>query len=303
MEANRREMSCAQVVAELHTTVWNRGDYAAIEWLVAHCYVIHSDPGDAWDGQALDRETYRARVEYLRKAFPDLEFVIHDSITEGNRVAVRWSAAGTHLGDLRELPATRKRLTFRGQTTYELQEGYVAGHWQVVDRLGFVEQLHPPPGVGEYACGTPVTPRAPEQQRYLDVTEEAGRAFFRRGIAGGVVMLNLLRFRAHADYSATPELAPPEPIEGAAAYQKYIAHTLPLLRKSGGDVLFLGRGGPFLIGPPNERWDAALLVRQHSVAAFMAFASDRENLAGLGHRTAALEDSRLLPLLDEAERP
>ena len=72
-------------------------------------------------------------------------------------------------------------------------------------------------------------------------------------------------------------------------------------RKSGGDVLFLGRGGPFLIGPSNERWDAALLVRQHSVAAFMAFGSDRENLAGIGHRTAALEDSRLLPLL-ESER-
>ena len=29
-----------------------------------------------------------------------------------------------------------------------------------------------------------------------------------RGIPGAVVMLNLLRFRAIADYPATPELAP-----------------------------------------------------------------------------------------------
>jgi hypothetical protein len=30
----------------------------------------------------------------------------------------------------------------------------------------------------------------------------------------------------------------------------------------------------------------------------MAFASNQEYLAGLGHRTAALEDSRLLPLVE-----
>jgi uncharacterized protein YciI len=133
---------------------------------------------------------------------------------------------------------------------------------------------------------------------YFDVTEASGRAFFARGIEGPVVMINLLRFRARADYSATPHLAPPEPIDGAAAYQLYIDHTLPLLRRSGGDVVFLGRGGPFLIGPFDERWDAALLVRQRSVTDFMALASDKEYLAGTGHRTAALEDSRLLPVLE-----
>jgi len=136
------------------------------------------------------------------------------------------------------------------------------------------------------------------QTTYLDVTEEAGRAFFTRRITGPVVMLNLLRFRAQADYSATPHLAPTEPIDGATAYQRYVEHTLPLLRKSGGDVIFFGRGGAFLIGPAHERWDAALLVRQRSVADFMAFASDKEYLAGVGHRTAALADSRLLPLLE-----
>ena len=39
-----------------------------------------------------------------------------------------------------------------------------------------------------------------------------------------------------------------------------------------------------------------MLVRQHSVAAFLAFASNEAYLAGMGHRTAAVEDSRLLPL-------
>ncbi|MGH8219731.1 MAG: DUF1330 domain-containing protein [Steroidobacteraceae bacterium] len=119
-----------------------------------------------------------------------------------------------------------------------------------------------------------------------------------RGIEGCVVMLNLLRLRDVADYSANPELAPTAPISGADAFDRYIRYTLPFLRESGGDVMFLAAGGSFLIGPEDERWDMAMLVRQSSVGSFLAFASHDAYLAGLGHRTAAIEDSRLLPLTE-----
>ncbi|WP_248343018.1 YjbH domain-containing protein [Anaeromyxobacter paludicola] len=138
-------------------------------------------------------------------------------------------------------------------------------------------------------------------QGYLEVTQEAGIALMKRAISGPVVMLNLLRFRAVADYSATPGLAPAHPISGAAAYRRYMELTLPHLRASGGEVMFLGAGGPFLIGPADARWDAAMLVRQRSVADFVAFASNEEYGTGLGHRLAALEDSRLLPLVEAKE--
>ncbi len=137
-------------------------------------------------------------------------------------------------------------------------------------------------------------------QTYLEPTQDSGRAFFMRGIPGKVVMLNLLRFRKVADYSTGPELAPHEPISGEAAYGLYMQHTMPHLEKSGGKLLFYGRGGSFLIGPGDERWDAAMLVEQSSAASFMAFAANPEYLAGMAHRTAALEDSRLLPLEEAA---
>jgi hypothetical protein len=41
-----------------------------------------------------------------------------------------------------------------------------------------------------------------------------------------------------------------------------------------------------------------MLVRQRSINDFIAFASNKEYLEGIGHRTAALEDSRLLPLIE-----
>ena len=131
---------------------------------------------------------------------------------------------------------------------------------------------------------------------YLEPTQEAGRAFVMRGIEGPVVMLNLLRFREQADYSHAPELAPSEPISGAQAFERYVEHALPFLAASGGELLFMGEAGKFLIGPADERWDRAMLVKQASAAAFLAYPDDPSYMAGLAHRTAALLDSRLLPL-------
>jgi len=111
-------------------------------------------------------------------------------------------------------------------------------------------------------------------------------------------MLNLLRFRKIADYTKDPDLAPSESISGRDAYQKHIDHTSPFLKESGGSIIFVDEGGTYLIGPQDEQGDMAILICQKSVADFIAFASDQKYLAGIGHRTAALEGSRLLPLVD-----
>ena len=116
---------------------------------------------------------------------------------------------------------------------------------------------------------------------YTEPEQEAIAAFLQRDSREPVVMLNLLRFKEVADYTDVPHLAPPSSI-------------------SGGEILFQGTGGDCLIGPPDEQWDLVLLVSHASVEAFLAFASNEEYLAGAGHRTAALQDSRLLPLDDEA---
>lgn len=135
---------------------------------------------------------------------------------------------------------------------------------------------------------------------YLDPSDATAVAFMQRNLSGPVTMLNLLRLREQADYAEHPELAPEQPISGRAAYRKYIEHTLPYLRQSGGELTYLGDGGDYLIGPEGEGWDLVMLVRQTSVEAFFAFATDEGYLAGIGHRTAAVRDSRILPLTDDA---
>jgi hypothetical protein len=131
---------------------------------------------------------------------------------------------------------------------------------------------------------------------YLDPTDASVRALLDRNITGPIVMLNLLRLRDTADYSAHPDLAPAEPITGVRAYQKYVDYTKPYLTATGGSILLLGAGGHNFIGPPDERWDVVMLVQQASLQDFFSFASNEGYLAGIGHRVAAVEDSRLLPV-------
>ncbi|MCA9670121.1 MAG: DUF1330 domain-containing protein [Myxococcales bacterium] len=131
---------------------------------------------------------------------------------------------------------------------------------------------------------------------HIEPTQQAGRALFERGIEGPIVMLNLLRYREQADYSKSPQLAPEAPISGKEAYARYMQATLPLLEAAGGELVFIGDGGQHLIGPADEPWDLVLLVRHRSLQTFMSFATNADYLAIAGHRTAALADSRLLPI-------
>ena len=131
---------------------------------------------------------------------------------------------------------------------------------------------------------------------FLSPTPESIAALTERGITGQVTMLNLLRFRELADYSEFPDLAPSEPISGERAYEIYSGLTLPLLSEVGGKPIFMGTGGSLLIGPADARWDRVLLVRYPDLGAFLAMTQNPAYHAGAGHRTAALSDSRLLPI-------
>jgi steroid delta-isomerase-like uncharacterized protein len=130
----------SELIQRLYET-WSQDDLTSLDSLIGERYTIFSDPGDAWEGQTLNLGMYCKRLLHSRKAFPDLIFKVTQSIQEDDRVAVIWNAFGTHLGDLPGLPASGKKLGFSGQTFYLVENGKAAGHWQTIDRLGFIQQL------------------------------------------------------------------------------------------------------------------------------------------------------------------
>lgn len=137
-------------------------------------------------------------------------------------------------------------------------------------------------------------------KNYLDAKPESGKRFYQDfKDKGKVVMLNLLKFKSKADYTQLPLLQPDADITGKEAYQLYMNDTLPELNKVGSKVLFYGSCNQFVIGPEYENWDAVLLVEHPSVLKFMEFSQNPDYLKTAGHRTAALEDSRLLPISEK----
>ena len=134
------------------------------------------------------------------------------------------------------------------------------------------------------------------QTNYLNPTDESAKQLFSKSIRGEVIMLNLLRFKKIADYSQFSDIAPKTPITGKEAYQIYIDQTLPFLNKSGGEIMLLGKGEHFFIGPMEEKWDLVMIIKQKSLDSFLSFASDPQYQDVIGHREAAIVDSRLLPV-------
>ena len=123
-------------------------------------------------------------------------------------------------------------------------------------------------------------------ENYIKATQESGKQFYMDfHNKGKIVMLNLLKFKAFADYQGNEHLAPKRKVSGEQAYQLYMKHTLPEIKKVGSRIIYYGACNSFLIGPSNESWDALLLVEHESVLKFMEFAKNETYLKTLGHRT------------------
>lgn len=91
----------------------------------------------------------------LLAAFSDLAVSVEDTIAEGDRVAVRWSAAAVHTGDFRGLPpsmrvpATGLRVSFTAIDLCRLEGGLIVEHWSTLDQLDLLHQM----GVAQVLSG------------------------------------------------------------------------------------------------------------------------------------------------------
>jgi len=66
---------------------------------------------------------------------------IDDMIAEGDRVMVRWSSSGTHVGEVHGLPPTGKQVTNSGVNIFRVADGKITEAWDISDRLWFWQQL------------------------------------------------------------------------------------------------------------------------------------------------------------------
>jgi uncharacterized protein (DUF1330 family) len=105
-----------------------------------------------------------------------------------------------------------------------------------------------------------------------------------------IVMLNLLRFRAKAQYADGRKTD----LTGREAYMLYGMPMQKLVEGQGGRFIFMGQVQSLAIGIVEDMWDVVALMEYPSSAAFAKIATSPE-VAEIGvHRAAGLEGQLLI---------
>ena len=74
-------------------------------------------------------------------AFPDLDMHLEHEVAEGDLVAVRVSAAGTHVGEFRGYAPTGRRWQATASAWYQVADGHIVQAWINWDWLSIMESI------------------------------------------------------------------------------------------------------------------------------------------------------------------
>ncbi len=118
--------------------VWNNKKIDAVDQLMAASYV-HHDPQSPVTSSGI--ESYKQFVSHYLNAFPDLHFTIDDEVADEQTIVSRWTATGTHQGDLPGIPRTGRKFSVTGITMARVKNGKFIESWNNWDTLGLMQQL------------------------------------------------------------------------------------------------------------------------------------------------------------------
>lgn len=126
--------------------VFNQQSHTAADDVVAAEFVAHHPAfpdGIRGPGGLLQM------TAMFHAGFPDLRYEVEDLVAEGDRVAVRWTATGTHRGTFMAIPPTGRAMSITGMDLFRVADGRLAEAWVNSDFLGLLQQLGaiplPPP--------------------------------------------------------------------------------------------------------------------------------------------------------------
>ncbi len=130
---------------------------------------------------------------------------------------------------------------------------------------------------------------------HIDPDREAWTQFRNLASDQPIHMLNLVKVKPLATY---PEDHPDhgKGVTGLEAYRAYGRTTAHILKRVGGRQVWTGKPQVMVTGPQSEAWDICFIAEYPSPAAFIEMVRDPEYREFVKHRTAGVEDSRLLRL-------
>lgn len=115
-------------------------------------------------------------------------------------------------------------------------------------------------------------------------TPQRAMEFFGGQEDGPFVMVNLLKFKAKAEYADGSD----SHLTGAEAYGRYAEEVRKLVAARGGRIRYNGLVTGLMLGEVEELWDAVGLAEYPSLQAFREMATSPEMQAIEHHRKAGL---------------
>ena len=86
-------------------------------------------------------EGIKALVKKNNESFENWHFKMHQVLCDGDKVTVRWSGHGRHVGSfMGEIP-TRNMVELTGISIYQVKNNKIIADWVIPDNLGFLMQI------------------------------------------------------------------------------------------------------------------------------------------------------------------
>ncbi len=123
--------------ARFYVEIWNTGDVAALDEVLAPDFRNHGLVETAVSHRGL----YKDAIRETRAGFPDWTNVLDEVIAEGDIVAARWRAIGTHIGPYGSWPPAGRRIVILGMTLVRVAQGRITDFWKQDNSLTFPAQL------------------------------------------------------------------------------------------------------------------------------------------------------------------
>lgn len=117
----------------------------ADELVAADCVDHGGESGPQGAGREPDAargpEAIKGVVRWLRGAFPDMAYEIEDAFGDGERVAIRCTARGTHEGKFLGHEPTGRSFAVQQIHVFRVKDGQIVEHWAARDDVGMMRQL------------------------------------------------------------------------------------------------------------------------------------------------------------------
>lgn len=128
--------AAVEIVRRFIEEVFVAGRAEAVEALVTPDFVSHGLPGAG-------PEVMKAAIARVAPALSETSMQIEDTISEGDRVAIRLVSSAVQSGPFMGLPPTGRPYTIEEIHIFRVADGRVAEHWHQLDGLGMLRQLRP----------------------------------------------------------------------------------------------------------------------------------------------------------------